>query len=435
MAHVRSLTTGTLANRQVGTPGAEAAASYIAERFAEYGLETLRPSLGFRLPFAAEVVELQEQPELTMIDPSGRTAQSFTHRVDFGASIQGHGGAGETTAPLAVCTFFKSGYQPQEFEGLDLRGKVVLYLNRNAPAGFAVEAQIRGATGILLVDHDVAPRLHLAHEDHDYLRPPVLPLFHISRQTADVLLAPSGLDVAALEQEIDQAGAAEEAWAVKHLPQAVRMRLRLTPLRTVEAENVLGVWEGSDAQLNEELVLVSTHYDNPGREPNGSLFTAANDGATGVGVMLEIVRLWSTSGFQPRRTVYFVAWAGGDWEHGGAHEYLRNQAIYSVRDLVAVVNLDGLGRGGSTLAASGSADLLDLVQRAGDSNGITVRQGQSHNRPYHQAFAAPLVIIGWSEDHTPATEDTVDTLSEVKLDGAGQTINLALITLAREYDY
>ncbi len=435
MSHVHTLTTGAMEERQVATPGADAAAAYIAERFAEYGLETLRPNLGFRLPFTAQVVDLQEQPELVMIDNAGQELHSFTHRIDFGASIEGHGGPGQTTAALAVCTFFRSRYQPEEFQGLDLRGHVVMYLDGNAPPGFAVEAQIRGATGILVVDDDVAPRLDLADEDQDYLRPPVLPVFHISPRTADVLLAPFDLDVSALQREVDRAGSVDADWAVKHLPQTVRMRLLLSSIRSVQADNVLGVWEGSDAQLNKELVLVSTHYDNPGRQPDGSLFIAANDGASGVGVMLEILRLWSSSGFQPRRTVYFVAWAGGEWQHSGAHEYLRSQAVYSVLDLVAVVNLDGLGRGGTELAASGDAGLIDLVQRAGDSSGVRVRQGLSHDHPYYHAFAAPAATLGWNDDSTSPTEDTVYTLSEAQLDSAGQTINLALITLAREYAY
>jgi ABC-type dipeptide/oligopeptide/nickel transport system permease subunit len=435
LAHVQMLTTGAMEQRQVDTAGADRAAAYIAERFRQYGLETLRPNLGFRLPFTVQLVDLEEQPELAITSAEGQALQSFIHRVDFGASIEGHGGTGETTAPLAVCTFFRLSFQPHDFEGLDLRGHVVMYLNDNAPPGFAVEAQIRGATGILVVDDDFAPRLTVADEDRDYLRRPVLPVFRINPSTADVLLAPSGLAVSALVREIDQTDASDPGWAVKHLSQMVRMRVQLSPVHSVQAENVLGVWEGSDAQLNKELVVVSSHYDNPGRQPDGSLFTAANDGASGVGVMLEILRLWNTSGFQPRRTVYFAAWAGGDWENSGAHEYLRNQAVYSVLDLVAVMNLDGLGRGGPDLAVRGDSALIDLVQRAGDSSGVTVKQGLIHDRPYYHAFDGPAVTVAWSDDRTPPTEDTVNTLSEAQLGSAGQTLNLALITLAREYAY
>ncbi len=435
MAHVRMLTTGPMEDRRIDTAGADAAATYIAEHFAAYGLETLRPNLGFRLPWTARVVDLDEQPELVLIDEAGGALHSFTHRIDFGVSIEGHGGEGETTAPLALCTFFKSGYQPREFEGLDLRGHVVMYLGANAPRDFAVEAQIRGATGILVVDDDVTPRLHLAHDNQDYLRPPVLPIFHISPQAADALLALSQLSVADLQEEIAQASSVAQGWSVRYPQQKVRMRLRLSPVHSVEAENVLGVWEGSDAQLNKELILVSTHYDNPGLQPDGSLFVAANDGASGVGVMLEILRLWSTSGFQPRRTLYFVAWAGGEWEHSGAHEYLRSQAVYSVLDLAAVVNLDGLARGRPELAASGDATLVDLFQRAGNSSGVPVRQGRSRDHPYYHAFDAREVTVGWSDDRALPTEDTAHSLSEAQLGSAGQTVNLALITLAREYDY
>lgn len=435
MAHVQTLATGTMETRQIGSPGAEGAAGYVAEHLAAYGLETLRPNLGFRLPFETDMVELRQQPELVLLDGASGPVRSFAHRIDFGVSVEGHGGSGQTTSPLAICTFFQNRYQPQEFEGLDLRGQAVLYLEENAPAEFAVEAQIRGATGILSVSEDFAPRLNLAPPGLDYLRPPVLPVFRISPQTADALLAPYGLSVTAIQQEVDQADASAGSWDVKHLPQEVRMRVNLSPVRRVKADNVLGVWEGADAQLNKELVIVSTHYDSPGPEPDGGIFSAANDGASGVGVMLEIIRLWSTSGFQPRRTVYFVAWAGGEWQHSGAHEYLRDQAVYSVLDVVAVINLDGLGRGGPELTASGDAGLTGLVRRAGESSGVAVRPGSAHSHPYQQAFSEPTVTVGWSDDPTLPTQDIAASLSEAQLGSAGQAVNLALITLAREYAY
>jgi ABC-type dipeptide/oligopeptide/nickel transport system permease subunit len=435
LSHVQALTAPEMEGRRAGTSGANAAAAYIAGHFADYGLETLRPPLGFRLPLTAQVVTPSRQPELALLDATGQPLNSFTYRVDFGVDVRGHGGSGEANAPLALLTFFKPAYNVEDFEGLDLRGRVAVYLEENAPPEFAVEAQIRGAVGILLIDEDISPRLQLAHEDRDYLRHPMLPIVRINPTTADVLLLPDGLTVGELRQETAEPSPEARGWEMRELKQAVHMRVVLSPVQEIETENVLGVVRGSDAQLNKQLVVVAAHYDGSGRQPDGTLFESANDGATGVGVMLEILRLWSASGFQPRRTMFFAAWTGGDWERSGAHDYLQAQAVYSVLETVAVVNLDGLGRGNDDLVVSGDRTLVELLLRVADSSGVSAREGKTVYHPYQTAFGAPTVTVGWSDDATPPTEDTVDRINISQLGEGGQAINLALITLGREHDY
>jgi hypothetical protein len=43
--------------------------------------------------------------------------------------------------------------------------------------------------------------------------------------------------------------------------------------------------------------------------------------------------------------------------------------------------------------------------------------------------------VGWQDDGSPAAQDTLDRISATKLGEAGQSINLMLITLCREYEY
>ncbi len=435
MSHVQALTIPELEGRQAGTAGLDRAAAYIADRFAEYGLETLKPGLDYRLPLTAHIVQPSEQPVLALLDETGETVLSFAYRTDFGVDIRGHGGSGEASAPLALLSFSKFTHAVEEFKGLDLRGRIAMFLEDNAPPGFAVEAQIRGAAGLLLITEDITPRLHLGHQNEDYLRPPELPIIRISPTAADRLLAPEGLSVQTLREELADQATTLEGWRVRWLTQPVLVRVILSPVQEIRTDNVLGVFRGSDAQLNKQLVVVATHYDGPGRQPDGTVFTSANDGATGVGVMLEILRLWSSSGFQPRRTVFFVAWTGGEWDHSGAHEYLQSQAVFSVLETAAVVNLNGLGRGGSDLIVSGDSRLVDLFLRAADSSGVPATEGDTLDYPYQTAFRARDLAVNWRLDGIPPSEDTTDKISISKLGEAGQAINLALITLGREYDY
>ncbi len=435
-SHLQALTTPEMAGRQAGTPGADAAAAYIADRFDEYGLETLKLGLDYRLSWSSQVVTPTTQPVLALLDETGQTVRSFTYHVDFGVDINGHGGPGEANAPVALLTFSKPSYRIEEFEGLDLRGRIALYLADNAPPDFAVEALLHGAEGIVVInDNDITPRLQLADSDKDYLRPVVLPIFHIKAAAADELLAPDGLSVEELIQQSAQPAPEEPPWEMHELSRRLHMRLELSPVHEVTTDNVLGVLRGADAQLNKQLVIVAAHYDGAGRQPDGTVLQGANDGASGVAVMLEILRLWTARGFQPRRTMYFAAWAGGEWEHSGAHEYLTVQSPYSVLEIAAVINLDGLGRGGNELRVSGDAKLADLLLRTADSNGVPAREGATGHHPYQNAFRAQNLTVGWADDGLPPTEDTIDNINVAQLSVAGQAINLALITLGREYDY
>ncbi len=421
--------------RLAGTPGAEQAAAYIADRFAEYGLETLKPGLDYRLPWSTRIVTPLSQPLLDMQDSSGQTVRSFEYQVDFGVDIRGHGGPGETNAPVTVLAFPGNLHAPEQFAGLDLRGRIAMYLSEDAPPGFAVEALLRGAEGIVVIDENVTPYLQLADPDADYLRPVVLPIFHLRPGAADALLEPNGLSVADLRSQAAEPGSNAPAWRTFELSHDLHMRLELSPVQEVATENVLGVLRGADAVLNDQLVVIATHYDGPGRQPNGTILQSVNNGASGVAVMLEILRLWTSTGFQPRRTVYFVAWSGGEWEHSGAHEYIAAQAPYSILETVAVVNLDRLGRGGSDLVAGGNANLVSLLLRTADSNGIPARTDGTKTYAYQTAFRAPQLTVQWSDDGLTPAEDVLENISFDQLAAAGQTINLALITVGREYDY
>lgn len=435
MSHLQAFTAPELEGRQAGTPGARAAAAYIAQQFANYGLETIKTGLDYRLPWTSRVVTPLTQPVLEMLNPTGEVVHTFAYRVDFGVDIRGHGGPGEANAPAILLAFTKPSYQAEDFANLDLRGRIVLWLAGNAPPDFVVEALIRGAVGIVVIDHDITPHLQLADPEADYLRPVVLPIFHISRAAADILLSPDGLSVEMLSKAVAQTSPDASPWTLWELSHRLHMRLDLSPVQEVETENVLAVFRGADAQLNKQLVIVSAHYDSAGRQPDGTVLYGANDGASGVAVMLEILRLWAETGFQPRRTMLFAAWSGGEWEHSGAHEYLAAQAPYSILQTVAVVNLDGLGRGGSEWIVSGDAKLVDLFLRTAESTGIPARANTTRYHPYYTAFSAPMVTVGWSDDGLPATEDTLDRINPAQLSAAGQAINLALITLGREYEY
>jgi peptide/nickel transport system permease protein len=435
LTELTALAAAEFQGRQAGSAGAAKAAEYIAERFTEYGLETLKQGLDYRLPWTTKIVEPVTEPILSIHDASGQMLRSLAHREDFGVDINGHGGAGQVSAPVAVLVFTRTPISAEEFRGLDLRGRIALYLAENAPPGFEVEALIRGAAGIVIVDEQITPRLQLADPEADYLRPVILPIFRLHPDAADALLDLEGLSVAELRREAAESDSAAQPWELHELGHKLHMQLELSDVREVTSENVLGVLRGADAVLNDQLVVVATHYDGPGRQPDGTVLQSTNSGASGVAVMLEVLRLWTMTGFQPRRTVFFVAWSGGEWEHSGAHQYLQAQAPYSILETTAVFNLDRMGQGGDELLISGDSNLVSLLLRTASGSGVPAREGAAMQFPYQSAFRAPSVTVGWSSSGLQPTQDTIDRIDAGKLAVAGQAVNLALITAGREYDY
>src|SRR5215204_5138961 len=99
------------------------------------------------------------------------------------------------------------------------------------------------------------------------------------------------------------------------------------PWELMTSRNVLGVIEGSDPALKNEVVVIGAHYDGQGRTgqadptrqtpPNNvdskdDIWNSANDNAAGVAAIIEIARALKDS--KPKRTLLFAAF--GAEEHG-----------------------------------------------------------------------------------------------------------------------
>jgi hypothetical protein len=109
--------------------------------------------------------------------------------------------------------------------------------------------------------------------------------------------------------------------------------------------NVVGVLPGSDT--NQEIVLVSAHYDHLGKQKGVCL--GACDNAAGVAALLQTARRLSASP-QPKRSVAFAAFDCEEQMLLGSFAFAGREDVQRAK-IVAVVNVDMLGR-----------DFLDVVQ-------------------------------------------------------------------------
>lgn len=110
------------------------------------------------------------------------------------------------------------------------------------------------------------------------------------------------------------------------------------------APNTVGILEGSDAKLKNEYIVVSAHMDHLGISSGAtdSINNGADDNASGTAGVIELAKAFSQTGVRPQRSVIFLIVSGEEKGLWGS-EYFVDHSIVPIGQVVANVNLDGLG--------------------------------------------------------------------------------------------
>ena len=150
----------------------------------------------------------------------------------------------------------------------------------------------------------------------------------------------------------------------------------------VAMKNVVAVLPGSDPRYAGQSLVIGAHYDHLGRgenhgrrEDRGRIHPGADDNASGVAVLLELAR--SLSDRPLPRTLVFIAFTGEEAGKLGSRHYLRHTGGYPADSIIAMLNLDTVGRLGDRpliLFGTGSADeWVHIFRGAGYVTGVPVK--------------------------------------------------------------
>jgi len=105
---------------------------------------------------------------------------------------------------------------------------------------------------------------------------------------------------------------------------------------------VIGLIPGSDKNLKNEYVVHSAHLDHVGigRAVNGdSIYNGAHDNASGVASLLEIARVYRSSGAKPKRSILIVMVTAEEMGLLGSSYFAANPTVPAA-SIVADVNTD-----------------------------------------------------------------------------------------------
>ena len=113
----------------------------------------------------------------------------------------------------------------------------------------------------------------------------------------------------------------------------------------VELANVVGMIPGTNRELSAKPVVIAAHYDHLGIDPEtGRHYPGADDNAAGISILIELAAKFSRA-ISSERSILFVAFSGEESGLLGSQYFVDNPpAGFHTKDLVAMVNLDTVGR-------------------------------------------------------------------------------------------
>ena len=360
-ADVAFLADDLLEGRGTGTRGYDIAAHFVASRFEALGLKPGGKDGWYQdIPFVTAAPDAARQSAVTL---NGTRFEHGPHAMIAPTVVA------EAIDESAQAIFVGYGLEDPKFglddyRGLDARGKIVVML-RGTPDGLPSEiaatlsdkktelAVAKGAIGLVtiatprtleltpwarILANSALPRMRYVHPDgrvEDISGPLKLSAF-IDPAAAEALFKGTPLDGKLAALFADRK-ARPKGFA---LPQPIRVE-RFSKIDRVKSANVIGVLEGSDPALRNEVVMLSAHLDHLGILTHGEdrIANGAMDNASGIATMLEAARAYIETGKRPKRSIAFVALTGEEKGLFGS-EYLAKYPLPAGRKLVGNVNLD-----------------------------------------------------------------------------------------------
>jgi hypothetical protein len=365
-SYIRALASDSMAGRRPPTTGNTMAAALVARTFERLELAPLkrggRTFERYYVPFGYLYgVDIGKGNKASIARGGGRPDLILAPGADF--TPLGFSSNGSASGPLAFVGYgisdSASGYD--DYAGVDTRGAVVLAM-RYSPDGdvphgrfssaSAWTAKVRaaldhGARGIIFVNRpgDPADLPEMA-----FIRGFLdagLPCIFTSDASLAALRDPAGRTLADLRAAIDSTvrpasfvypgSKASITAAVKRLEAKI--------------PNVVGLLPGNDPKLRDQVIVIGGHFDHLGDGGEGSLYGGdepkthygADDNASGTAGMLALAEEFARR-HDNRRTLMFMGFNAEEEGVLGSQSFLRENALPKGLKMIAMINLDMIGR-------------------------------------------------------------------------------------------
>ncbi len=457
LADVAALSSGEFEGRQTGTSGDLKSAEWVAQRFTSLHLvvtpltgspPAIPHQLGTAMP--VPVYSISDDPHLEISNSGGFSAARIPADYLPVLDSPSVNATGDVVFVGYGIADRARGYD--EYEGLDVRNKIVLFLRGKpdhypAPVSHAEKertAREKGAVAYLTVTGPIMSpyetRRGMTSDPGAFYggRPDsVLPLpgAWISPALADKILFADGPDAPTVR-------GFQEGSQTAHQPQSrsTRSSVRMVWEAKEDAgilHNVIATIPGADPDLRNERIVLGAHRDHFGRQA-GLVFPGADDNASGTAVILEVARAISDARLRPKRTIVIISFSGEEQGMLGSRFYVSRPTQQTAKPK-AMINVDhaGVGNGRFTVGVTGLGKTvaMDAGQRAGLADRVDLFgffPGGDHV-PFTEAGVPTVTVVsGGAHAHFHKPTDRAETVNPEILAATARYVFTLLWQLANE---
>ncbi len=162
---------------------------------------------------------------------------------------------------------------------------------------------------------------------------------HIDTKVAETIIKDAGKDFSEIRIELSEMKVPSFALPKE---QTVTISANTKYFPDAKACNVVGMIEGSDPDLKDEVIIIGGHLDGQGYL--GEIFPGALDNASGVADILGAAKAFAESEIKPKRSILFILLGGEECGLFGS-EYYAKKPLFPIDKTVMMINLDMVGNG------------------------------------------------------------------------------------------
>ena len=363
-AHIAYLADDKLKGRLPGTEGYQMAVDYVIDQYKKIGLTPAGDNGGYTQKVSIRRSIVENSSAVAVLKDKLGNIDSLTFMKDFAPSPNPINKNASADGQLVFAGYgveIPGGYS--DYSGMDVKGKIVV-LVAGAPDGLhsTVTAHFsnsgnkmnvafeKGAIGVIMYSPQNRPSTNTnpTLQSNTTVNPEKTRAFSrgftgnlnvvvsATTQLMRRLFMNSGKNLQQVLADIK-----------KGKPSSFEFGYSLsvsytTTYTDIESYNVVGSIPGVDKVLKNEYVVHSAHLDHVGigRVVNGdSIYNGAHDNASGVSSLLEIARVYRSSGAKPKRSILIVMVTGEEMGLLGSSYFAANPTV-SKASIVADVNTD-----------------------------------------------------------------------------------------------
>lgn len=361
--HLQYIAADELEGRRAGSQGADKAANYIANEFKLYGLKPAGDKESYLQEFEFVAgVKLGKKNSFTIVD--GKKKQDL--KLDKDMRPLGFSSSGSYKGPVVFVGYgiIAAEKEYDDYAGVDVKDKAVLIMryhpegeNQHSEFGKysalrykAAKAKEMGAKAIIWVtgpaDSDKDDLIRLSY-DNSMGNAGIL-CVNVTQKAADDLLRTSGMT---LKQVQDQINSTKKPNSFLMGELNIDLTISVDEMRS-KTKNVMGLVEGNDLILRNEIIVIGAHYDHLGMggENSGSLrpdtiavHNGADDNGSGTVGMLELAQYYASKKQELKRTLLFMAFSGEELGLLGSAYFVKNPT-FDLTNVSTMINMDMIGR-------------------------------------------------------------------------------------------